>query len=249
MTPALQQLTSEVEDLAEKIRKDLAPHTPDTAPKVVILFMLAKAHKSFRAAVLLYNQCYWQDAVSLARTILEVMFHALRLEQDLDARAILFLKGAERERRKLLDNLSRHGAKEIHGKVDQLLRDLSRTEDIDLAWRNWWTKSGNIEQLSRKLGRPVELTYQIKYRPMSWFIHSSPFSMKYFTPRVPEEFAPEEILAEPELSDEKFIEMLFSAAHEGLFNILAITDSIYALGRQSDFDPVKATLMRFARSE
>ncbi len=170
MTRALRQLTDEIQELAEKIRKDVSRRAPDSTQQIVILFMLVKAYRSFRAAVILSHEGFWQDAVSLARTILELMFQALWLTRDSVSRALLFLRGEERETRKLLNNLSRHGAREIRGKVDGLFRELSKTDDFDTAWRNWWSKDGNIEQLARELGHAVELTYQLKYRPMSWFI-------------------------------------------------------------------------------
>src|SRR5229473_2835152 len=247
MTRELRQLCNLIQELAEKIRKDVSRRAPNSAQQVVILFMFAKAYKSFRAALILFREGFWQDAVSLGRTILELMFQAMWLSRDSESAATLFLRGEERERRKLLNNLSRHGAQEIRGKVDLLSRELSKTGDIDLAWHNWWSKGGNIEQLARESGPAVERTYQLKYRPMSWFIHSSPFSIKYFMPPEREEFAIEWSPAKPEKEDEAFAEMLFSAADEGLFNIMAVADTIYALERRPDFERVAAALMKFAR--
>jgi uncharacterized protein DUF5677 len=247
MTRELRQLCNLIQELAEKISKDVSRRTPNSPQQVVILFMFAKAYKSFRAALMLFRGGFSQDAVSLGRTILELMFQAMWLSRDSESAAILFLRGEERERRKLLDNLSRHGAQEIRGKVDRFSRELSKTGDIDLAWRNWWNKAGNIEQLARELGSALERTYQLKYRPMSWFIHSSPFSIKYFVPPEREDFAIEWGSAKPGKEDEAFAEMLFSAAHEGLLNIMAVTDTIYALERQADFHLVAAALMKVAR--
>ena len=70
MTRELRQLCDQVRQLAEKIRKGLIREVPDTPGKIVALYMFAKGYKSYQVALFLYREGFWQDAASVARTLL-----------------------------------------------------------------------------------------------------------------------------------------------------------------------------------
>jgi hypothetical protein len=57
---------------------------PDTQTKTFVLLSFAKAYKTHGAILLLCEQGYGEDAVTLARTLLELSLYTLLVEQDKD---------------------------------------------------------------------------------------------------------------------------------------------------------------------
>jgi len=135
MTRELRHLCEQVRQLAEKMRKHLARQAPDTAPKLVALYMFAKAYKSYQAAMLLYHQGFWQDAASINRTLLELDFQARWLDKDRQAASKLFLRGAQLDRMRLMNNLKLAGDEETRVEADAILRELERSNDVNKSWK------------------------------------------------------------------------------------------------------------------
>src|SRR5260370_21858866 len=91
MTEELQRLLDLVSRLSERARGDLRNlPSKTTLAQGVMLYWFAKGAKTFDAIRLLWQDGYWQDASSLSRTILELMFHSYYLRRDPEAPADLF---------------------------------------------------------------------------------------------------------------------------------------------------------------
>src|SRR5260370_40086905 len=106
MTEELQRLLDLVSRLSERARGDLRNlPSKTTLAQGVILYWFAKVAKTFDAIRLLWQEGYWQDASSLARTILELVFQSEYLSRDPEAHAELFMSHDARQRVKLLKTL------------------------------------------------------------------------------------------------------------------------------------------------
>lgn len=245
MTKELLDILNQVQELSEEVRKALGLRTLKAPAQVVGLFMFAKAYKSFRAAVLLFRNGFWQDAATIARTVQELSFQAKWLSKDAEPRARLFVKGIEHGRLRLLNALSKGGG-ETGIEADALSQALKASEDIEKAWRHWWADESNIEQLAREVD--YERVYDLQYRHLSWFVHSAPIAEKYY---VSEELAGRVLSISvdcgPTDSGEhrEFAELLMSAGASALADVLAVVDSIFQLERQSDFDRLLDAFKKF----
>jgi uncharacterized protein DUF5677 len=241
--PGLEKLCREVRQLAANIQKDLRSRQPERASQGAALYMYAKGYKSFQAAQLLFRSGLWQDAASIGRTLLELGFQARWLNLDPERRGPLFLRHELRDRLKLLRSLKSSGSKEVQTKAGAFLEKLASTTDFDKSWRTWWSEESNIERLAKEMGLSPQ--YDLLYRPLCWFVHSSPFANAYYLReeegRVLFDCQP----AEPALKDRGFAEMLFSSAPIGLLEVLAAVDTVYELKRQEQFDRIGRTLKSY----
>ncbi len=242
MTPELRQLCDQVRQLAETIRKALTRHAPDTAAKVVALYMFAKGHKSCQAALLLYREGFRQDAASVARTLLELCFQARWLDKDPETAGKLFLRGAERDRIKLLKNLTVTGDEETRIQADSFLKELRSSTDTDSSWRNWWGSESNIEKLANETG--YARVYGLQYRQLCWFVHSSPITIRYYL-GLQEKPLPDCKPSTPPQSHQGLTETFFSAAPGALMDVLAVVDNVFKLNLQSDFDRIGHAFRKF----
>jgi hypothetical protein len=85
-------------------------------------------------------------------------------------------------------------------------------------------------------------TYDLLYRPLCWFVHSSPFANAYYLREKGEYIIFDCRPARPASKDRAFADMLFSSATIGFLDVLAAVDTVFALGRQSEFDRTGAIL-------
>jgi hypothetical protein len=242
MTRELRQLCDQVRQLAEKLRKELKLHVPATPAKLVALYMFAKGYKSYQAALLLFRDGFWQDAASVARTLLELSFQARWLDKVPETAGKLFLRGAERDRIKLMKNLQLNGDEETRAQADAVLRGLLSSNDIDASWRNWWSSESNIEKLANEAGSTR--VYGLQYRQLSWFVHSSPITIRYYLGGE-EKPLPDCKPSTPPERDQGLAETFLSAAPGGLMDVLAVVDNVFKLNLQKDFDRVGPAFQRF----
>jgi uncharacterized protein DUF5677 len=245
MTPELRQLCDQARQLADKMWKDLSGQAPDTAAKVVALYMFAKGYKSYQAALLLYQEGFWQDAASVARTLLELSFQARWLDKDPDTAGKLFLRGAERDRIKLMKNLRLNGDEETRAEADAVLRELFSSNDIDASWRNWWGSESNIEKLAKEAG--YARVYGLQYRQLCWFVHSSPITIRYYLGDE-EKPLPHCKPSAPPQRHQGLAETFFSAAPGALMDVLAVVDNVFKLNLQTDFDRVRPAFHKFNKA-
>lgn len=243
MNSDLEELCHEVAQLAAEIEGDLRTRQPETSSQAAGLYMFAKGYKSFQACRLLFSEGFWQDAASVARTLLELGFQARWLNLKPDSAGQLFVRHELRDGRKFLQALKASGSNEIKIKAAASLERLSSADDLDQSWRSWWSKEGNIEKLTSEM--EISPTYDLFYRPLCWFVHSSPFANAYYLREQNGnvDFDCRQGAASPD--DGGFAEMLFSAAPVGLLEVLAAADTVFVLGRQHEFDRVGATLKSY----
>lgn len=237
MTRELQQLCDQVEQLAEKIRNDVDQRPHNIVAKQVARYMFAKAYKSYQAAILLYQSGFWQDAASIARTLLELSFQVRLFKKDPDNAAKLFARGEEHERIKVLKTLVSFGDEDTKDSADAVLKEALSSMGLDDAWHHWWADESNIKKLAGEIGSA--LAYEFQYRPLSWFVHSSPITIRYFFEERGDGWVFDFDPSPPPAKTEGFAETLFSAAPSALVDVLAAVDSIYDLKLQKDFDRLR----------
>jgi len=109
MTRELENVCELVSKLCDKVREDLRNHqTTTTLAQGVMLYWFVKAAKTYDALLLLWREGYWQDAATLARTILEIVFQSKYMSNDPEPRAKLFMVHDERERLKMLKTADKY---------------------------------------------------------------------------------------------------------------------------------------------
>lgn len=243
MDAGLRKLCREVTLLAANIEKDLGRRQPERASQGAGPYMFAKGYKSFQAAQLLLRSGLWQDAASIGRTLLELGFQARWLNLDPEHRGALFLRHEFRDRLKLLRSLKSSGSKEVRTKAGGFLEKLACTMDFDKSWRTWWSEESNIERLAKEMGLSPQ--YDLLYRPLCWFVHSSPFANAYYLREEHGRVLFDSQPARPSSKDRDFAEMLFSSAPIGLLEVLAAVDTVYELKRQKEFDRIGRTLKSY----
>jgi hypothetical protein len=243
MDRGLKRLCREVATLASKIEKDLKTRQPKTASQAAGLYMFAKGYKSFQASRLLFREGFWQDAASISRTLLELSFQARWLNKNPERAGRLFLQHEMRDRLKLLRGLKSSASAETKVRATAFLEKLNSAPNFDRSWRNWWSKESNIEKLAKEMG--LSPTYDLLYRPLCWFVHSSPFANAYYLREKGEDILFDCIPQRPTAKDRAFAEMLFSSAPIGFMDVLAAVDTVFALGRQSEFNRVGAILKNY----
>lgn len=245
MTRELRQLCDQVRTLAEKIRKGLIRQVPDTPGKIVVLYMFAKGYKSYQAALFLYREGFWQDAASVARTLLELDFQARWLDKDPEAAAKLFVGGADRDRVKLMKNLKFTGDEKTKILADTFLKELLSSTDIDVSWHNWWGDESNIEKLANQVG--YARVYGLQYRQLCWFVHSSPITIRYYLngDELRETISPDCKPSTPSKRDQKLAETFFSAVPGAVMDVMAVVDNVFKLNLQKEFDRVGRAFQKF----
>ncbi|HVB78328.1 MAG TPA: DUF5677 domain-containing protein [Candidatus Binataceae bacterium] len=243
MGRGLKKLCREVAKLAGEIEKDLRTRQPETASQAAGLYMFAKGCKSFQASRLLFSEGFWQDAASIGRTLLELGFQARWLNQNPERAGRLFLRHELRDRLKLLRGLKSSASPEIRIKAVAFLEKLNSGSDFDRSWRNWWSKESNVEKLAKEMD--LSPTYDLLYRPLCWFVHSSPFANAYYLREKGEHIVFDCRPDRPSPKDSGFAEMLFSSAPIGFLDVLAAVDTVFVLGRQSEFDRVGVILKNY----
>jgi len=67
---------------------------------------------------------------------------------------------------------------EIRIKAVAFLEKLNSASDFDRSWQNWWSKESNVAKLAQEVD--LSPTYDLLYRPLCWFVHSSPFANAYY---------------------------------------------------------------------
>jgi hypothetical protein len=234
----MKELNREVARLAARIEKDLKTRQPESASQATGLYMFAKGYKSFQASRLLFQKGFWQDAATIGRTLLELGFQARWLNQNPDSAGRLFLRHEQRDRLKLLRGLKASASEEIRRKAVAYLGRFD--SNFDKSWRNWWSKESNVEKLAKEMG--LSPTYDLLYRPLCWFVHSSPFANAYYLREKGEYIIFDCRPARPASKDRAFADMLLSSATIGFLDVLAAVDTVFALGRQSEFDRTGAIL-------
>lgn len=242
MTRELRHLCEQVRQLVEKMRKHLARQAPDTAPKLVALYMFAKAYRSYQAAMLLYHQGFWQDAASIGRTVLELDFQARWLDKDPQTASKLFLRGVELDHVRVMKNLKLAGDEKTRVQAEALLKELERSNDVNKSWNHWWAKESSVRKLAAQIG--CDRLYFLQYHTLSWFVHSVPVTIRYYLTdeRTP---SPDCSPSLPNKRDHGFAQTLLSAAPGALMAVLAVVDNIFDLKLQADFDRVGHAFQNF----
>ncbi len=243
----LRRACIQLEQLAARISTDLNRHARDTAPRIATLYIFAKGWKSYQAGKLLFKSGFWQDAATIGRTVLELGFQARWLKLDLPNRAELLIRHELRDRRKLLRSLERSASTDVRDKAAVSLEELDTllqaTGAGNQAWQNWWSEDGNVYKLAKDMGlAPV---YDLLYRPLCWFVHSSPFGADYYLREDGDHTAFDCRPGAPAVKDKGFVEMLLSSLPTGLIEVLAVVDTAYDLGRQSEFDQIERAMRAF----
>jgi len=232
MPVELRRLCAGIRRLAETIRKDLTECAPDSAAKLVAIYMFAKGYKTFQSALLLYRRGLWQDAASLARTLIELDFQARWLDKDRERAAIRFLAGSERDRIKIFRSLLAAGDESTSIQASAMLEQLIPNASVEAKWRTWWAKESNIEALARDVD--CSKVYELQYRPLCWFVHSSPISVRYY---VAADENRQRLLIDcttnsPSIEDSAVAQLFFSASIYAFMDVLAVVDNVHSLARQ-----------------
>jgi hypothetical protein len=246
MNKSMRKLSNEVNQLAEGIRKDITSRQPERASQGASLYMFAKGCKSFRASHLLFREGFWQDAAAIGRTVMELGFQARWLNLDPEPRGELFVRHVSRDQFKLLTNLSSSGSKDVQVKASAHIKQIGSAAKID-NWRSWWAKDGTIEKLAKDLD--LSPMYDLLYRQLCWFVHSAPFGNAYYLREEAGRIVFDSRPSAPASKDKVFAEMLFLSVPIGLFEVLALVDTVYDLKRQAEFDRIKATLDAWHKSK
>ena len=239
----MKELNREVARLAARIERDLKTRQPESASQATGLYMFAKGYKSFQASRFLFQEGFWQDAATIGRTLLELGFQARWLNQNPDSAGRLFLQHEQRDRLKLLRGLGASASEEIKLKAVAYLESLRPDANFDKSWRNWWSKESNVEKLAKEMG--LSPTYDLLYRPLCWFVHSSPFANAYYLHEKGDYITFDCRPARPVAKDRAFADMLFSSATIGFLDVLAAVDTVFTLGRQSEFDRIGVILRNY----
>lgn len=232
MAPTLCQVCEQLGELAEETLKGLASRKLDSPAKFAAAYMFVKGYKSYQAALLLFRNGFWQDAASIARTVLELAFQSIWLDKDPENAGKLFLSGLDRDQIKEMKNLKLNGDEETRAQADWILQELCSNDDFDASWRNWWGKESNIEKLAKEAG--CEGAYKLRYRPLSGFIHSLPLYARYFLGND-RDTMPDCSPCAPAENDARFAELCFSESF-ALQDILAVVDNVFRLNLQEHFD-------------
>jgi len=170
-------------------------------------------------------------------------FQARWLNLDPEKRGSLFLRHELRDRLKLRRSLKSSGSEDVRTKASGFIEKLASTTDFDRSWRTWWSEESNIERLAKTMGLSAQ--YDLLYRPLCWFVHSSPFANAYYLREKEKSILFDCQPAEPSMKDRDFAEMLFSSAPIGLVEVLAMVDTVYDLKRQQQFDRIGRTLKSY----
>ncbi len=245
MDTGLRKLCREVKLLAADIERDLAGRQPERASQGAGLYMFAKGYKSFQSAELLFRSGLWQDAATIGRTLLELGFQARWLNLDPERRGVLFLRHELRDRVRLLRGLKSSGSEEIRPKAGAFLDRFA--SGSGKSWRTWWSQESNIERLAKEMGLSPQ--YDLLYRPLSWFVHSSPFANAYFLREERGRICFDSQPSQPHSKNQDFAEMLFSSAPLGLLEVMAAVDTVYELKRQKQFDRIGRTLKAYEQKQ
>jgi hypothetical protein len=127
-------------------------------------------------------------------------------------------------------------------KADAFLKRLNAATSIE-KWKNWWEKENNIEQLAKLMG--LSPMYDLLYRPLCWFVHSAPVGNAYYLREDDGLIAFESRPGAPAAKDKAFAEGLLLAVPVGLLELLAVTDTVFELERQAEFNQIKVRLDDF----
>jgi hypothetical protein len=205
--------------------------------------MFSKGYKSYKAAKLLLKEGFWQDALVITRTVLELGYQARWLNFELENRARLFIQHELRDRRKLLNAFKISASADTQEKAAAAFRELDDlVEQIigsNKSQRNWWGADSSVE----KLAQETDLSsYNLHYRPLSWFVHSSPVAVAYYLDEDGSEVTFHCDPADPVEKDEETAQWLFHSLPLGLRDVMELADSAYDLKLQPEFDQIQVKL-------
>jgi Family of unknown function (DUF5677) len=170
----LGDLASRIYELGAALRARLmSSRVQKRAASKAAIFFFARTFKTYQAAVVLLRQGFWQDAAVLARVLREAEYQISWVTLGGDNTARLFLEDYQRNRRRVVRTLARHGDTEIKARAQAALDSTPADQALDEWWRNWWSKKRNegIGWLADKLGRKA---YRLEYAALSAFVHTSP---------------------------------------------------------------------------
>jgi hypothetical protein len=242
---ALQQVCDIAFVLAHRVRHDLRRYPSDTPAKRVVAYWFSKAAKSFAAAVLLWNQGYWQDAAVLARTILEVSLQSLLFRKEPEKFAPQFFKHAEVQKHRLFADMDKHAEGEIKAGIASYFERLGLNPSDIEKWKNWWGKDGTIWDLAKEI--EARQTYQVQYPALSFLVHGAPSAFSYYVLKTgPREYIDWDWEAgAPSASTYSLAETMFSAAPLSLLDVIAVLGELWGLDYDADLQAAREAVERY----
>lgn len=175
----LANLASRIYRLADALRAKLVSN-PVKRADVALIFFFARCFKSFRASVELLRLGFWQDAALVARVLREAAYQAFWIARGGDEVGKLFLENHERNRRKVMRDLAKHGDPEIKPKAQEVVDSVPRDKALDDWWRNWWSPKWEegIRWLAEQVGHGH--AHRFEYGTLSAFVHTSPALLGHY---------------------------------------------------------------------
>jgi len=245
MTGKLSRIVVLVTNLCGKAREDLRKHqTPTTLPQGVMLYWFVKAAKTYDALLLLWREGYWQDAVALSRTLLEIVLQSRYLSGDPAVRAELFVIHDQRARLKMLKKADYYNDPSDTD-ISDLIKSLKPTPAALESWRNWWGKDQSIRDLAKSVG--LEELYDSAYGLQSVLVHSAPPGTSFYlfgtsdTIRVDWKANP--VAPEKENMAETFI----ASASTYIMDIVDVLGAIYGFAYKKDLEEAAEAIEPFRK--
>lgn len=170
----LADLASQIYRLADALRTKLVTDQVKATPtNTALIFFFARCFKTFQAAIELLRMGFWQDAAVLARVLREAEYQVRWIASGGDGTAELFLQDYQRNRRKIMRNMAKHGDPEIKIQAQKVVKGTAANKRLGEWWRNWWSKrpKQGIGWLAEQLGYKA---HRFEYATLSAFVHSSP---------------------------------------------------------------------------
>jgi hypothetical protein len=166
-----------VHHLANKARRDIT--TNNASPtRMVVTFWFAKAAKSFDAACLLWERGYWQDAVTVARTILELDYQAQYFKKDPASFAQQFFAHAENQLHDLYRKFYGYAEDAVKSEIGEYFERLGVKIEQVRKWKNWWGETSTLSDLVGHLdARQTDVS---QYQTLSFIVHGSPAAFRFY---------------------------------------------------------------------
>lgn len=166
--------------LRAKLMTDRVQLTASKPSNTALIFFFGRFFKTYQAAVELLRMGFWQDAAVLARVLREAEYQARWIVTGGDETARLFLRDYERNRRRVLSTLAKHGDPEVKAQAQEIVESTPVDETLDEWWRNWWSRKPNegIGWLAEQVGHKA--AHRFEYATLSAFVHTSPALMDFY---------------------------------------------------------------------
>jgi len=243
MTEELSRVCDLVTGLCGRVRDDLRKHqTATNLPQGVLLYWFVKAAKTYDAVLLLWREGYWQDAATLARTILEIAFQAKYLGEDPEPRAKLFMVHDERERLKMLKTADEYNDP-LATDIADLIQSLKPSARAQEKWRNWWGSGKTIRDVAEAV--MPKAVYDAQYSILSVLAHSAPPGSSFYLFGIGDTVKVDWKANPPASERNSMAETFIAFASTYMMDIIDTVGTIYGFDYRADLDAAVEAIKRF----